>query len=165
MLNSEKVGLARSQALINHYDGQCLGCIQLQSDRLTKQNRLKQWVFDILLCSKHSAEQWLWRAHRRSSIIFLLHHPSCAGEDDRTVTIISLSSNIKERMRWARKLSSTNFLANPIHPSFYQSGNHFSEPPLKDFIAYLNGYPYIQEATVRTGHGKTDWFQIGKGVC
>ena len=22
-----------------------------------------------------------------------------------------------------------------------------------------------QEATVRTGHGKTDWFQIGKGAC
>ena len=22
-----------------------------------------------------------------------------------------------------------------------------------------------QEATIRTGHGKTDWFQIGKGVC
>ena len=22
-----------------------------------------------------------------------------------------------------------------------------------------------QEATVRTGHGKTDWFKIGKGVC
>ena len=22
-----------------------------------------------------------------------------------------------------------------------------------------------QEATVRTGHGRTDWFQIGKGVC
>ena len=22
-----------------------------------------------------------------------------------------------------------------------------------------------QEATVRTGHGKTDWFQTGKGVC
>ena len=22
-----------------------------------------------------------------------------------------------------------------------------------------------QEATVRTGHGKTDWFQIKKGVC
>ena len=22
-----------------------------------------------------------------------------------------------------------------------------------------------QEATVRTGQGKTDWFQIGKGVC
>ena len=22
-----------------------------------------------------------------------------------------------------------------------------------------------QEATVRTGHGEMDWFQIGKGVC
>ena len=22
-----------------------------------------------------------------------------------------------------------------------------------------------QEATVRTGHGRTDWFQVGKGVC
>ena len=26
--------------------------------------------------------------------------------------------------------------------------------------------PYAgQEATVRTGHGTTDWFQTGKGVC
>ena len=26
--------------------------------------------------------------------------------------------------------------------------------------------PYAgQEATVRIGHGTTDWFQIGKGVC
>ena len=23
----------------------------------------------------------------------------------------------------------------------------------------------VQEATVRTGHGTADWFQIGKGVC
>ena len=23
----------------------------------------------------------------------------------------------------------------------------------------------VQEATVRTGHGRTDWFQIGKRVC
>ena len=22
-----------------------------------------------------------------------------------------------------------------------------------------------QEATVRTGHGRADWFQVGKGVC
>jgi len=27
-----------------------------------------------------------------------------------------------------------------------------------------NLYP-SQEATVRTGHGTTDWFQIGKGDC
>ena len=23
----------------------------------------------------------------------------------------------------------------------------------------------VQEATVRTGHGTTDWFQMGKGIC
>ena len=27
------------------------------------------------------------------------------------------------------------------------------------------GSPTGQEATIRTGHGTTDWFQIGKGVC
>ena len=40
---------------------------------------------------------------------------------------------------------------------------------------YANTRPFLtcllrnlytgQEATVRTGHGTTDWFQIGKGVC
>ena len=44
------------------------------------------------------------------------------------------------------------------------------------FLKFLFGTPdYLtcllrnlyagQEATVRTGHGTTDWFQIGKGVC
>ena len=30
---------------------------------------------------------------------------------------------------------------------------------------YLNNLYAEQETTVRTGHGKTDWFQIRKGVC
>ena len=34
----------------------------------------------------------------------------------------------------------------------------------KHFIYTLNLYEG-QEAAVRTGHGTTDWFQIGKGVC
>ena len=29
----------------------------------------------------------------------------------------------------------------------------------------LRNLSAVQEATVRTGHGTTDWFQIGKGVC
>ena len=34
-----------------------------------------------------------------------------------------------------------------------------------DHLTYLVGNLYaVQEATVRTGHGITDWFQIGKGV-
>ena len=37
---------------------------------------------------------------------------------------------------------------------------------MPDHLACLLRNLYAgQEATVRTGHGKTDWFQIGKGVC
>ena len=37
---------------------------------------------------------------------------------------------------------------------------------IPDHLNYLLRKLYAgQEATVRTGHGTTDWFQIGKGVC
>ena len=37
---------------------------------------------------------------------------------------------------------------------------------IPDHLTYLLRNLYTgQEATVRTGHGTTDWFQIGKGVC
>ena len=37
---------------------------------------------------------------------------------------------------------------------------------ISDHLTYLLRNLYRgQEATVRTGHGTTDWFQIGKGVC
>ena len=37
---------------------------------------------------------------------------------------------------------------------------------IPDHLTYLLRNLYAgKEATVRTGHGPTDWFQIGKGVC
>ena len=37
---------------------------------------------------------------------------------------------------------------------------------ISDHLTYLFRNLYAgQEATVRTGHETTDWFQIGKGVC
>ena len=37
---------------------------------------------------------------------------------------------------------------------------------IPDHLTFLLRNLYAgQEATVRTGHGTTDWFQIGKGVC
>ena len=37
---------------------------------------------------------------------------------------------------------------------------------IQDYLTCLLRNLYAgQEATVRTGHGATDWFQIGKGVC
>ena len=38
------------------------------------------------------------------------------------------------------------------------------EMGIPDHLTTLNLYAG-QEAAVRTGHGTTDWFQIGKGVC
>ena len=39
------------------------------------------------------------------------------------------------------------------------------EMEIPDYLTCLLGNLYAgQEATVRTGHGTTDWFQIGKGV-
>ena len=40
------------------------------------------------------------------------------------------------------------------------------EMGILDHLIWLLRHLYAgQEATVRTGHGTTDWFQIGKGVC
>ena len=40
------------------------------------------------------------------------------------------------------------------------------EMGIPDHLIYLLRNLYAsQEATIRTGHGTTDWFQIGKGVC
>ena len=42
----------------------------------------------------------------------------------------------------------------------------FQEMGIPDHLTCLLRNLYAgQEATVRTGHGTTDWFQIGKGVC
>ena len=40
------------------------------------------------------------------------------------------------------------------------------ETGIPDHLIFLLRNLYAgQEATVRTGHGTTDWFQIGKGIC
>ena len=40
------------------------------------------------------------------------------------------------------------------------------EMGIPNHLTCLLGNPYAgQEATVRTGHGTTGWFQMGKGVC
>ena len=44
--------------------------------------------------------------------------------------------------------------------------NILKEMGIPDHLSCLLRNLYAgQEATVRTGHGTTDWFQIGKGVC
>ena len=46
------------------------------------------------------------------------------------------------------------------------SSLHGKEMGIPDHLTCLLRNLYAgQEVTVRTGHGTTDWFQIGKGVC
>ena len=45
-------------------------------------------------------------------------------------------------------------------------GKILKEMEIPDQLTYLLRNLFAgQEATVRTGHGTTDWFQIGKAVC
>ena len=47
-----------------------------------------------------------------------------------------------------------------------QLWNILKEMGIPDHLTcFLRNLYAGQEATVRTGHGSTDWFQIGKGVC
>ena len=47
----------------------------------------------------------------------------------------------------------------------YKLWKILQEVGIPDHLTYLLRNLYAgQEATVRTGHGTTDWFQIGKGV-
>ena len=58
------------------------------------------------------------------------------------------------------------------YPKAFDSVDHnklwkiLKEMGIPDHLTCLLRYLYAgQEAKIRTGHGKTDWFQIGKGVC
>ena len=87
-----------------------------------------------------------------------------------------------------------NQKSNCKHPMGHRKSRGFQKSSYFYFIDYAKGFycvdpnkmwkilkkkngntrtPYLpleklyagQEATVRTGHGTTDWFQVGKGVC
>ena len=52
------------------------------------------------------------------------------------------------------------FTVSIVYPSIYHEAMG-----IPDHLTCLLRNPHVgQEATVRTGHGTTDWFQIGKGV-
>ena len=68
-----------------------------------------------------------------------------------------------------RKTSISAFLTMP-KPKFIVDLNKLwkilQEMGIPDHVTCLLRNLYAdQEATVRTAHGTTDWFQIGKGVC
>ena len=72
---------------------------------------------------------------------------------------------------WRKQGSSTKTVASLTKARVFDCVDHnklwkiLKEMRILDLLAYhLRNLFVCQEATVRPGHGKTDWFQIGKGV-
>ena len=68
----------------------------------------------------------------------------------------------------SRKISIFALLAMPKTLTVWITTNWkiLKEMGMPDHLTCLQRNLYAgQEATVRTGHGTTDWFQIGKGLC
>ena len=67
----------------------------------------------------------------------------------------------------SRKTSTSALLTMPKHLTVWITTNWkiLNEMGIPDHLTgLLRNLCAGQEATVRTGHGTTDWFQIGKGV-
>ena len=81
-------------------------------------------------------------------------------------------ANIRWIIEKARKFQKNIYFCFIDHAKALDCVNHnklwkiLKEMGMPDHLTCLLRNLYAgQEATVRTGHGTTDWFQIGKGLC
>ena len=80
-------------------------------------------------------------------------------------------ANIRWIIEKAREFQKNIYFCFTDYPKAFDSVDHnelwkiLQETEIPDHLTCLLGNLYVdQEATVRNGHGTTDWFQIGKGV-
>ena len=80
-------------------------------------------------------------------------------------------ANIRQIMEKAREFQKNIYFCFIDYAKAFDCLNHnklwkiLKEMGIPDHLTHLLRNLYAgQEATVRTGHGTTDWFQIGKGV-
>ena len=78
------------------------------------------------------------------------------------------SAGSSKKQESSRKTSTSALLTTPKPLTVWittNCGKFLKEMGIPDHLTCLLRNLYAgQEATVRTGHGTTDWFQIGKGV-
>jgi len=73
---------------------------------------------------------------------------------------------IKKKQKNSRKISASALLTMPKPLTVCITTNSGKFLKTWEYLTSLLRNLYAgQEAAVRTGHGTTDWFQIGKGVC
>ena len=82
---------------------------------------------------------------------------------------LPISAGSSKKQQSSRKTSTFALLTMPKPLTVWittNCGKFFKRWGIPDHLTCLLRNVYAgQEATIRTGHGKTDWFQIGKGVC
>ena len=72
----------------------------------------------------------------------------------------------KEESSRKTSISALLTMPKPLTVDYNKLWKILKEMGIPDHLSCLLGNLYAgQEAIVRTGHGTTDWFQIGKGVC
>ena len=87
-------------------------------------------------------------------------------EEPKIIFPTSIGSLKKQES--SRKTSTSALLTTqkPLIVDHNKLWKIFKEMEILDHLTCLLRNLYAgQEATVRTGHGTTDWFQIGQGVC
>ena len=81
---------------------------------------------------------------------------------------LPISDGSSKKQESSRKTSISALLTMPKPSTVWITINWkiLKEMGIPDHLTCLSRNLYAgQEATVRTGHGTTDWLQIGKGVC
>ena len=86
-------------------------------------------------------------------------------EEPEIKLLTSVGSSKKQES--VRKISTSAFLTTPKPLTVWittHCGKFLKEMGISDYPAcFLRNLYAGQEATVKTGHRRTDWFQIGKG--
>ena len=79
---------------------------------------------------------------------------------------IKLPTSVKKTRLFQKTSTSALLIApKPLTVLLTINWKILQEMGIKDHLTCLLGQLYAgQEATVRTGHGTTDWFQVGEGV-
>jgi len=100
--------------------------------------------------------------------------PDVQAEFRKSRGIRDHSANICWFIRKAREFPENIYFCFIDYAKAFDSAEHnilwkiLQEMGLPDHLTCFLRSSFLyaaQEATVRTGHGATDWFQIGKGVC
>ena len=87
------------------------------------------------------------------------------------ITILQPTKNLMTFLHKSSIVSCFTYSYRVLTPHFLSSSMHLFLYALKEMgipdhlVCLLRNLYAGQEATVRTGRGTTDWFQIGKGVC